>query len=348
METDVDFEPQPLLFSLKPDSDESLVGFLIRLAEVNHLGSPYAVLKLAGAKPQQPPAIEDIPALAALCGCHPDQLLQLFGFVQKTQDGEKAWRIADQWITKPYFVSSRALSYCPECLVEQGYLRSIWELTLYRVCARHEVQLLDHCPSCGRTTTWMRSHVDRCHCGFLLRTAPRLKMDGAPLLVSTLMEQTLNTSLGIKGQRTLSAAMTRRLQELSLDGLCKTIWLLGTCLGDTKQRRIQCRMTPNKLGSALSIIEAAGIILKHWPDAFYGHLEQLRHRIIPTHDGALVARVFGSVHRHLTEDMTSDEFQFLRIAYERRVRDLWHAMSKTVPSSISTQLELVFGPERPR
>lgn len=339
----MDFDPQPLLFTLTPESDESLVGFLIRLTEANHLNSPYTLLKLAGAKPQRPPQISDLPMLAFLCGCHPDQLLKLFGFVQKTCDGEKAWRLADQWITKPYFVSSRTLSYCPKCLADQDYLRSIWELSLYRVCARHELQLLDQCPECGRITNWTRAHIGKCHCGFLLKAAPRIEMNGLPLLVAALMEQALDTSFRLKAQSTLPATMIRRLQKLSLDGLCKTIWLLGTCFDGTVTSRPRHAKTPAKIGNALNVILAAGEILERWPDAFFAHLEQLRHRTMPTHDGLLVDRIFGSAHRYLTEDMGTDEFQFLRFAYERYVRDQWRAMNKAVPTSISAQLELEFG-----
>jgi hypothetical protein len=65
--------------------------------------------------------------------------------------------------------------YCPLCLKESAYLRKHWRMAFYVTCAKHQVEILDTCPQCGRCINpeyLTGSSLDTCHyCDFKLACA---------------------------------------------------------------------------------------------------------------------------------------------------------------------------------
>lgn len=164
------------------------------------------------------------------------------------------------------------------------------------------------------------------------------------LTVSMLIEQKTHPEAPMAMPPSLPPEMLQRLQTLTLDGLCKTLWLLGGMLEPRSGKDHHRAPQPLKQLSALALIDRAGDILRNWPAGFQDGLDRLLSiRPLPAHDGTLVCRMFGGVHRFLSEDMQGNEFLFVRLAYERYVRDLWRTLGKSsMPTSVSRQLELEF------
>lgn len=339
----------PLLFTVAPQPDETLVGFLLRLSEANRLGSPQTLLAFLTGRNSQPPSWRHLVTLAEACSLPLGDLSHLFGFVSRNCDGETIWRIGSEWVSKPYFVSSRKLSYCPLCLAQSPYLRSVWELTLYHACARHRILLESVCPRCGRSTSWLRPSVALCTCGANLTLAIPREADEMTLAVSMLIEQKVHPEVVMALPHVLPQEILRRLQTLTLDGLCKTLWLFGSMLEPRSGKGRHQAPQPLKQFASLALIEKAGDILRTWPAGFHEGLDHLlANRPLPAHDGTLVHRMFGGAHRFLSEDMRGAEFLFIRLAYERYVRNLWRTLGKpSVPISVSRQLELELLPDVP-
>lgn len=58
---------------------------------------------------------------------------------------------------------------CPLCLSEQEYIRQIWHIKPYLICHKHKVLLVNSCPSCGDSISYLRSEsITHCSCGFNL------------------------------------------------------------------------------------------------------------------------------------------------------------------------------------
>src|SRR5687768_917176 len=104
-----------LPFPVTPKANESLVGVMLRASVANGLPSPASIMTAVTGKDARPPGIEHIEALASVLGCDPMSLPPLLGFTTRKQ-GERRWHIDGQVLTKEYFIRSRSMAICPECL----------------------------------------------------------------------------------------------------------------------------------------------------------------------------------------------------------------------------------------
>lgn len=63
---------------------------------------------------------------------------------------------------------------CPECLAAKPYIRHLWSVKAYIACHLHGFLLIDVCPQCSTSLSWMRPAPERCVCNYDLRLSPRI------------------------------------------------------------------------------------------------------------------------------------------------------------------------------
>lgn len=125
-------------------------------------------------------------------------------------------------LTRPYLVRHAWPRLCPLCLLESGYAKAYWELSIATACWRHEVSLIDECLYCGRPISWRRPEMLACYCGATF-------VDQG-LEVASQQEVELCGCLDRKLTKiaTPGVAPARQLFEgLSLNVLMRLIWSLG-------------------------------------------------------------------------------------------------------------------------
>ena len=59
-------------------------------------------------------------------------------------------------------LASAILHICPDCVSEDGYCQSLWELRYYTVCHRHRRLMVSHCGACGDPLSPRRAALLRC------------------------------------------------------------------------------------------------------------------------------------------------------------------------------------------
>ncbi|MBV2132392.1 TniQ family protein [Pseudomonas sp. MAP12] len=165
-----------LTFISPPAVDESLNGYLLRLAEENYLGSTNALLRPTGVRIKARYTGDDLVSLAQVHGLPPQQLQQLSSY--------SAIRGS---IPAGAFLRKGEIAVCPACLREAGYIRQAWHHELITVCPTHRVQLVDHCPACQAPLELNRAAVCACRCGFDLTGAPAAAADVANLHIASLL-----------------------------------------------------------------------------------------------------------------------------------------------------------------
>src|SRR2546421_2395892 len=148
-----------LLIRGKPNADESLMGYIIRLTERNGYPSPSWIVKRAELNyginrscsfVYKSP--ETLSGLSHLTGASISELAAI------TYSPEKSYRYDSCLfygnVLHQSFVRLGYPKLCPHCLSESPYCRRVWDLPAATTCLKHKCLLMDECPSCMRRISW--------------------------------------------------------------------------------------------------------------------------------------------------------------------------------------------------
>ena len=157
-------------------ADESLNGYLLRLAEENFLGSTTALLRPIGIRLKAQYSPRELQAIAEYHGLELQQLQRLASF--PTINGS---------LVTGAFMRKAAIAVCPECLGQADYIRQAWHHELFTACPTHRVLLMEQCPECDAPAELNRGAVSRCRCGYALSEARGRPADAANLFISSVL-----------------------------------------------------------------------------------------------------------------------------------------------------------------
>jgi len=210
-----------LVFSAVPHADESFIGYLIRLTEVNHYETPAWILQLASLNnylSKVSIAFDEtlnLKGLGSLTGINAEQLRGLLylpsgvkrnKFVDYDVLGSAVPRIA---------ISAHRPKICSACLNEQCYVRKVWDLTAVTTCPVHRCLLFDECPKCCRTLPLSRKRISTCTCGYNWREHPLTSVAESQLEIS----KRVHFLCGLPSVEGLSQLQSSPLASLSLKAL---------------------------------------------------------------------------------------------------------------------------------
>lgn len=162
-----------LLTRPRPQSEESLAGYLLRLTSRNGLYFHHLVASAGIDRPRAHPGQFlhqlDPGPLAALLKTD-EAVLQQMAYAVIAKSGRRATSVDHHGIDMPAaLVSTTASPFCPACLAEDSkavpaYFRTSWDCALTPVCNKHKCELVDACPTCQEPLRWHRRHLLRCPC----------------------------------------------------------------------------------------------------------------------------------------------------------------------------------------
>lgn len=326
-----------------PKINESLVGYLMRVAEANHLRSRESLLQSFMGAATRPPSRSEIESLAEFTRCSASEIAQLFGFETRLDGNSPCWRLGSEWISKRSFVSSRTLACCPDCLKSDPYLPGTWELSFYRTCAFHRTRLIYQCPACGRPLRWSRRGVCLCSCGFDLTDAQSQPGSESTWMLAQLIEHRLYPDFQLTVPLSLPVHMVERLASLTLDGLFKTIWFLGHCVAEFDLCAIGHGRNQLKGEHADRVIENAFSMLSNWPQSFAERLAVIATRPNGNKKASFYKNVLGPVATYMDEEVVCEELAFLRSTFEFHIRTIWRQLGrKPLQRFDERQIELDF------
>ena len=165
-----------LAFELTPYSDESLNGYLLRLAEENFLDSASSLLRPSKVRFKASYSVSELSEIAdtfELCGSVITNLA--------------AYEQVNGSLSENQFLRTSFVPVCTQCLDQAAYIRQPWHHQLLTACPEHKVMLLAVCPECNEHINLKRSSVTHCRCGFNLVNAPTTAAPASDLLVSRLL-----------------------------------------------------------------------------------------------------------------------------------------------------------------
>jgi hypothetical protein len=186
-----------LLFTEEPFEDESFIGYIMRLAELNEIPELRWILKLAGMDKLYDYKYKynsdfrvDPTLLSKLTGVSEAKLKNL---LYLHEQGRKRHIVGNLIVfgqpIQHYFVLRQKPKICPVCLMEQIYCRKVWELSPVTACPIHQCVLINHCLKCKRLISWTRPNINICQCGFDFRESEIILLDTKELRLSQYIHQ---------------------------------------------------------------------------------------------------------------------------------------------------------------
>ena len=155
----VDHTCRQIAVPLQPKSDESLTGYLCRLADWNLINTPWELVRELSSWPTRQVDPEDRRRLAERVGCDP----KLLDAMYKRSHGEDFDARLRTW---------RRRRVAPGSLRLSPHHRSVWQISPLPYCPESWDALIDTCPTCKQTLTWRTRAIERCQaCDFDLRSA---------------------------------------------------------------------------------------------------------------------------------------------------------------------------------
>lgn len=264
----VDTSIQPLVITPSPVEGESLLGFILRTAELNGYGSPLKLLHYAGMDDNE--ARSARPPLTKLARLFGKSVVEL-----KTSglDGvdiqQKGRHLQLMGHAIPYmFTSSKHASVCLACVHETGIIDGFHELKYAVACPKHRVRVINTCSTCHKSLSWHRPGFKKCSCGAdIVQIFPE-ELNNPSMLVllgilySKLMRQPLN-KLDIEKCGFPYTA----IEKLTIQTLLSVIYRFG--LFNNKQTD-----QANDEDADMMAVETTAGVLRHWPQGFYQYLDE--------------------------------------------------------------------------
>lgn len=260
-----------VIVKASPERGESLLGYLIRITELNGYPNPnwllgdceadlykYSLLSLS----------EELAALAPTLGL---QVPRLRPMVHRSSQYRNASTVLFGGLHEvpSSAMNSSAPKVCLRCLRENGFVKMIWDLRAYVVCPDHAAMLVDSCPKCGAKFRPTRGQLFPCPCSRVL------DCDGAKVSDPSVIElmRVLENRFHCFEQYDYRTRFPAPFYALPLRGQLAVILLLGTKRLDPRSRRID--WPGRNLCEFREMISVAADALKHWPERFYRYLDVL-------------------------------------------------------------------------
>lgn len=247
-----------LVVTARPAPTESLMGFVLRLTELNAYPSTSYVLAAMGKEWYLPNVGRlDAARLATLAGLGQGDIDRL---THRPAERPRAYVRVYGSDLPSYEVNLRHPKVCPACLAEGRPCEAYWDLAQAAVCPVHQVHLVSECPGCSKRLLWARSQVRQCKCGFDLATAP---VAPATPALSELMSALRSRVYQDQTLAPLPPTMSH-LAHLDLRRLCKLIWVMSGVVhqarGGRRAPKARCHYRDQ-----LDVVAAA---LTSWPVGF--------------------------------------------------------------------------------
>lgn len=307
-----DYSPGKLLVRPRPLLDESLTGYLIRVAEANSYSTVGWLLDMA-----------DLPISAVT---RPTNLRTLaerlsvdLGMLQDRAYWQPPRRTAAfvtffTDVVRRHQILRQTARVCPACLRERAYCRAHWDIRMYAACHLHSRLMLEKCPKCSHQITWRRRKVSHCgECDFDFRNheAPQARFE-----VATICRR-IAESISRSGWVSLNQ---KPLDALPLMEMLDLIQISGAYAIGIRNQGAAIGLARKSPEHIALILEAAYDVLEDWPNGFFRLLGDIRIKSPESPRGGL-AKEFEDLYS--TMNRRFPRRHFLRRAFSDYVAKEW-------------------------
>ena len=296
-----------------PFPTESLVGYVLRLAEENGYASPWGAYSLAGLKQNEIRTSGfKLEKLAVIIN-RPASELESIGYSAPLNQPRWARLLGHSLVPTDLKIVNPGL--CPRCVADKGFIEAHWHLTLMVGCPVHECMSVQCCANCGKRVRLFRRGLLECGCGGNLMESvlpPLPKADAA------LLDIIRRKILGIPAPDENPLSLPRdQLIAMNLRSILLVVRALG------RHRLIADGST--SIEDERQLISAAARVLLDWPKNFIALLLDIGKRLQPSGKGG-VRKQFEPIYGALFKNRAinpSQQTDFLRVAFLEFAENHW-------------------------
>lgn len=301
---------QPLVVTPQPIISESLMGLILRTSEANGYSSPNYILRYAGIEESDINSTRlPLNKIASLYCKSPNELAKFYPDPEVNKR-TRSWNIANHNISSLH-VNIKSKSICPECVSENGFINSLWDIKFICVCTKHKRELISFCIGCKKQLRWQRKGLLTCSCGQnLIEVRGDQVTDSSLLSITELIQWKLNNHQNDETPFIKEGFPLSELKKMSLSTLLGIIERLQT-------KRKRKTIFPQPLGedNKLNPLKLAFGIFAKWPNGFYDFLEALspENRNVESRNvQAQYRNIFNSL---FSSGLPIEEINFVRKAF---------------------------------
>jgi hypothetical protein len=322
---------QRLLVRSDPKSDESFMGYIVRLTEENHYPTPSWIFRLAGIDSNQRQScaimFKHPTCLGKLAAITENDIRELSALTYPpaeipTREDVVLFQDAEMY---KYLIRPEQPKVCPDCLREAKYCRRIWDLLLVTACPIHHRLLLDRCPNCDAPLSRIRRRVSICTCEYDYRHAPVQAVDDDQLILT----KQIYSLCGLTPDSCARNNGNEPIYDLNLSDLATLIvFMAGQYKGQLTISGRHYISKAHDISEVHKTLTKARRVFEKWPDRYYQFLEQRQGRDeleggkTDRHYSGL-GRSFGHFYEGLYAKLTSPNFNFMRESFSHYAATTW-------------------------
>lgn len=319
-----------LLVTAKPEADESFMGYILRLTELNNYENPSWILKIVELDDTEQSETYGflsrpdryLTHMSKITSVSQLELSKIIYPVIETSNNTSLCTFFGHLLPK-YVIRFKHPKICPSCLLENPYCRRIWELSIVTTCPIHKCLLIDECPRCEKHITWNRKEVSVCSCNFDWREAPHLSVKESELKVTDHVYRLCGLPDNKSGRPDQNSVQLLPLKDL----LTALFFIAGQYQGISSATSKQLiKGARNKDFHAL--FTKAYRVFENWPNNYYQFLDWRvvqERTILPIYQRlkSTLYRDFGRFYIGLYNILEPSQFDFMREAFVDYLIQTW-------------------------
>lgn len=299
---------------LTPKSDESFLGFLLRLAEANFYDSPRIILNVArfpqktfGGRFPHELTSSTVARFAELSKLSVEDVRPLL--YQRIEP--ETFKVRGHLLQGRLFRLNRP-QVCPACLRMSNHCRMPWDFAFVTACPIHLCRLLESCPNCDQPIQWNRKAVSICRCDYDWRTIETKRFP----LSETLLPKLIYQHLGIMSTK---LEPCNPLYSLDLPSVLKGLILIGRYDTNRRTKRDKLVLSAKTTAESHARLSAAFLVFENWPTNFFTFLDRIRADSISSRSNSGLNGTFGDFYRNLYDRPREDDalMDLIRENFER-------------------------------
>lgn len=237
----------------RPKPDESLLGYIRRLAALNAYIETTDFFADIGYHYGRP-LIENIARFERMCGLPVGQLATITP-AANTNKSSLDWQYDRRW-SDPV---------CPKCLANGETYHHSWRHAFVTTCHKHELKLQDTCPQCFDALTPRSGGFKTCSCGLDLTRLPRQFAPPHEVTVSRMIAEASQFN---------NTGIPDSLRDKVPSSIGRFVHFLASSFIQNRTGKMGKTTMPKTISEAQLLLSPVAPLLANWPYGFEDHVRQ--------------------------------------------------------------------------